>query len=222
MGIAYNTSIVRSGLALHLDAANVKSYPGSGTAWNDLSGNASNGTLTNGPTFDSANKGGIILDGVNDYVSISCKTNTIRAYNSTTQFVIKLPTYAGGQRNILSYRSISSLYIGKSSGGIFCYYNPLSPSPGYTVGSIADNTTVHVAVTCDAVNNLLSTYINGTLAGSAERTGWNSAYNSTMTIGGSDIEYMVGTFFSFSHYNRVLSSDEIKQNFEALRGRYGI
>ena len=48
MGIAYNTSIVRDGLVLHLDAANKKSYPGSGTVWSDLSGNDRNGTLLNG------------------------------------------------------------------------------------------------------------------------------------------------------------------------------
>lgn len=222
MGIAYNTSIVRNGLVLHLDAANKKSYPGTGTAWNDLSGNNNNGTLLNGPTFSSTNNGSILFDGVNDYVSIQCNANTIRAYNSTTQFIIKLPTYAGGQRNILSYRSVGSLYIGKSGGGIFCYYNSLSPSPAFTVGSIADNAIVHVAVTCDATNNLMSTYINGILAGSVSRTNWNTTYNTTMTIGGSDIEYMIGNFYQFSHYNKVLSLAEVRQNFEALRGRYGI
>lgn len=222
MGIAYNTSIVKTGLVLHLDAANVKSYPGSGTAWNDLSGNGNNGTLVNGPTFDSANKGGFVFDGINDYSTITCKANTVRVYNSTTQFIIKLPTYTGGQRNIISYRSAGTLYIGKSGGGIFCYYNTLSPSPAYTVGSIADNAVVHVAVTCDATNNLLSTYINGSLAGSISRTGWSTSYNTTLTVGGSDLEYMVGNFYHFSHYNLVLTATEIKQNFEALRGRYGI
>jgi hypothetical protein len=219
--ISYNTSIVRSGLVLHLDAANRKSYPGSGTTWNDLTVN-NNGTLTNGVGYSSNNGGSLTFDGVNDYVYIQCKANTIRAYNSTTQFIIRLPTYTGGQRNILSYRSVGSLYIGKSSGGIFCYYNSLSPSPAYTVGSIADNSAVCVAVTCDATNNLLSTYINGQLAGSVTRTGWTTSYNTTMTLGGSDIEYMLGSFFLFSHYNRVLTSSEIQQNFEATRGRYGI
>lgn len=63
MGIAYNTSIVRDGLLLHLDAANVKSYPGSGTTWNDLSGKGSNGILVNGPVYSSNGKGSITLDG---------------------------------------------------------------------------------------------------------------------------------------------------------------
>lgn len=192
------------------------------TLWQDLSGRGSNGTLTNGPTFSGDNGGSLVFDGVDDYVNVQCASNTIRAYNSTTQFVVKLPTYAGGQRNILSYRSINSLYIGKASGGIFCYYNTLSPSPAYTVGSIADNAIAHVAVTCDATNNLLSTYINGSLAGSESRTGWLTTYNTTMTLGGSDIEYLVGNFYQFSHYNRVLTAAEVQQNFNATRSRYGI
>lgn len=221
MGTYYNPRIVTDGLVLALDAGNAKSYPGSGTTWTDLSGRGNNGTLTDGPTYNANNNGSILLDGVNDYISISCSSNTIRAYNSTTQFIVKLPTYAGGQRNILSYRSVNSLYIGKQSGGIFCYYNTLN-TPAYTVGTIADNAIVHVAVTCDATNNLLSVYINGLLAGSVSRTGWSTEYNTTMTIGGSDLEYMVGDFYSFSHYDRVLSIQEIKQNFNATRGRYGI
>jgi hypothetical protein len=211
-----------TGLVLALDAANLKSYPGTGTTWNDLSGNSNTGTLTNGPTYNSSNGGSIVFDGVNDYNLITCATNTVRAYNSTTQFIIKLPTYSGGQRNILSYRTGGgALYIGKSSGGIFCYYNTLNIQ-AHTVGTIADNAIVHVAVTCDATNNLLSTYINGSLAGSVSRTGWSTTYNTTMTIGGSDIEYMAGNFYSFSHYNRVLTATEIAQNFNALRGKFGL
>ena len=52
MAFRYSPKIVTDGLVLSVDAANKKSYPGSGTTWYDLSGNAINGTLTNGPTFD--------------------------------------------------------------------------------------------------------------------------------------------------------------------------
>jgi hypothetical protein len=57
------------------------------------------------------------------------------------------------------------MYIGKNSGGIFVYYNTLN-IPAYVVGSIADGSIAHCVVICDATNNLLSVYINGTLAGS--------------------------------------------------------
>ena len=69
MGVAYNPNIVTDGLVLCLDAANKRSYPGTGTTWTDRSANGNNGTLTNGPTFDSANGGSIVFDGTNDYVT---------------------------------------------------------------------------------------------------------------------------------------------------------
>ena len=61
--------IVTSGLVLCLDAGNIKSYPGIGTAWTDLSGRGGIGTLTNGPTYNSANGGSFSFDGIDDYVS---------------------------------------------------------------------------------------------------------------------------------------------------------
>ena len=62
-------NIIKDGLVLTLDASSQRSYPGSGTTWYDLSGNGNNGTLTNGPTFDSGNGGSIVFDGTNDYVN---------------------------------------------------------------------------------------------------------------------------------------------------------
>lgn len=225
MAINYNPQVVTNGLVLCLDAANIKSYLGTGTTWNDLSGIGSNGTLQNNPTYNTNNLGNFSLDGVDDRVLISCNNSTVRTFNSTTQFIINLPTYSGGQRCILSYRTgAGSLYIGKSSNGIFCFYDQLSTA-GFTAGNITANTTVICAITCDANNNLLSIYINGILVGSASRTGWISAYHTSLYLGwdaGGTNEFMLGNFYSFSHYNRVLTATEIQQNFNAVRGRYGL
>ena len=78
MGVLYNSRIVTDGLVLCLDAGDKMSYPGAGTTWTDLSKNKNNGTLTNGPTFDSANGGSIVLDGTNDYISASTPTIVTR------------------------------------------------------------------------------------------------------------------------------------------------
>ena len=67
--VAYYGNIVKNGLILDMDAAKRDSYPGTGTAWNDISGFQYNGTLTNGPTFNSSNGGSIVFDGVDDRVS---------------------------------------------------------------------------------------------------------------------------------------------------------
>ena len=67
MSVSNNPSIISNGLILALDAADKNSYPGSGTAWTDLSGNGNNGTLINGPTFNTGSLGNIVFDGVDDY-----------------------------------------------------------------------------------------------------------------------------------------------------------
>jgi hypothetical protein len=63
--------IVTDGLVLSLDAANTKSYQSGSTTWFDRSGRGNNGTLVNGPTFDSANGGYIRCDGTNDFIEVS-------------------------------------------------------------------------------------------------------------------------------------------------------
>ena len=69
VGAFAGPDISESGLVLALDAGNSKSYPGIGTAWTDLSGRGGIGTLTNGPTYNSANGGSFSFDGIDDYVS---------------------------------------------------------------------------------------------------------------------------------------------------------
>ena len=67
MGIGYNASIVTDDLILCLDAGNVKSYPGSGTTWTDLTG-YQNGTLTAGQTYSSENFGSIGFAGASNQI----------------------------------------------------------------------------------------------------------------------------------------------------------
>jgi hypothetical protein len=69
MGIAYNTSIVSDGLVFALDAANSRSYSGSGTTANALIGGIG-GTLVNGVGFTSTNNGSFVFDGTNDYINV--------------------------------------------------------------------------------------------------------------------------------------------------------
>jgi hypothetical protein len=74
---AGGASIVTSGLILYLDAGNTSSYPGSGTTWTDLSGNGSNGTLTNGPTFSSSNNGILTFNGTSQYAEMSTRNTAL-------------------------------------------------------------------------------------------------------------------------------------------------
>lgn len=228
MATYYSPKLVTSGLVCYLDAANPKSYVGSGTSWTDISNTGNNGTLTNGPVFGSAYAGGILLDGVNDYVPITLVSNTVRPTNATVHFAVKLPAYSGGQRCILSYRdgiSGGQLYIGKASAGIFCYYNSWN-NAGFTVGNIADNSIAVVTIALDATNTTVTTYVNGAVAGSGTRTGWISgSYNTSLSLGydpGGTNEYCTGSMYFFAHYNRVLSNAEIVQNYNAAKTRFGL
>ena len=73
--------IITDGLVLYVDAANTKSYPGSGTVWTDLSPTQITGSLTNGPTFNSANGGSIFFDGTDDIVDLGTN-NTLNFTDS--------------------------------------------------------------------------------------------------------------------------------------------
>ena len=85
--IDYTTPIVLNGLVLYLDAGNPLSYPGTGTIWTDLSNFGNNGTLINGPTFNSGNGGNIVFDGTNDFVT--CGTAIGKLPNFTISCWIK-------------------------------------------------------------------------------------------------------------------------------------
>lgn len=114
MGINYNPRIVTDGLVLALDAGNVKSYNAgiSTTTWTDLSGGGNIGTLTNGPTYDSANGGSIVCDGTNDYVTstVSSLTTAQKEGQLTYEYWIK-PT-----------ATIKTGYVESNSGASF--YSP--------------------------------------------------------------------------------------------------
>ena len=62
-------AIVTNGIVLNVDAGFTPSYPTTATTWYDISSGGNNGTLTNGPTYNSANSGSIVFDGVDDQVN---------------------------------------------------------------------------------------------------------------------------------------------------------
>jgi hypothetical protein len=227
MAISNGPTIITNGLVLSFNFADPNSYISGGTSCIDLSGFGNTGTIQNSPPYNSLNGGSLSMDGTDDRVLITCAANTIRSYDTTCQFVVKLPIYSGGQRCILSYRGGGGggLYIGKQSGGIFTYYDGLSTA-AYTVGSITDNTIAIVSVVVNATGGSISVYINGNLAGTATgRTGFSTAYNNILYLGydnGGTNEFMLGNFYNFMHYNRVLSETEIAQNYNATKTRFGL
>ena len=127
MAFGNGPRIVTNGLVLSLDAADRNSYPGSGTTWRDMSGNGNNGTLTNGPTFSSANGGSIVFDGTNDYAT----TNYIPLFvnDFCISFWVKFNTYQTYQNPVSSANdgnAVQGFWIEFGTARGFTLYNNTS------------------------------------------------------------------------------------------------
>jgi hypothetical protein len=220
MSVNYNPRIVTDGLVLCLDAGNTKSYPGTGTTWTDLIGN-SNATLINSPTFVN---NVFTFNGINNYAQTS-SVNTQLEYSfmffckwlSTTSFSSRcfgLPNYG-------TYAILEPTSVGY-------HYNPLGGSPpAVTMASgvnVGLNNWCHIAVTESRANLLAKIYINGTLRNTTSVVS-ASGFTGPVNIGAqkpADSTVANCQISGFSLYNKVLSDAQILQNFNALRGRFGI
>jgi hypothetical protein len=228
MGLAHSPRIVTSGLVLCLDAGNTKSYPGSGTAWTDLSGSGYNGTLTNGPTFSNTNGGGIVLDGTNDYVdttltgvindvTVECWFNgTKTARNHLWNFGNTATDTPPGNNLMCDLNDGYDLWVFWNSGGTNrVRYN--------ITGNFTDSTNRSLVFTHTGTTNKV--YSNGVELVITESGGTQSFSNvnaaGSFNLGGSSWTFG-GTIFLARVYNRALSAAEVSQNYNALRGRYGI
>jgi hypothetical protein len=208
--------VVQSGLVLNLDAGASTSYPGSGTTWTDLSGSGNNGTLTNGPTFNSANGGSIVFDGVND--RIECGTFSVPFLTVSTWV----------------YKTTSATNQGicrKQNGWAVSQYNgTLQVAPGtswtfYNTGyTIPLNTWVNIVYTYSGTGAAGSqtVYINGSnIYSTSAGSGAISSNGNSVRIGFDDNNWWWnGRIAQVSIYNRALTAAEILQNYNALKGRF--
>jgi hypothetical protein len=226
MGIAYNANVVRDGLVLHLDAANPKSYPGSGTTWNDLSGLGNGGTLTNGPTYNSSNLGyfQFVTDdfaAISNNVALDTQTPTVEVWvktNATTQNGFWFEKGTVNTQYSL-FQEGGNIQWRMNIGGIKTLSTP-------TATYMNTSNWYQVAGTYTSGTRRL--YINGLLVNSDLQSGTIATNAGGMSIGvfggfnGSRGYYYNGNLSSCKVYNRALTASEIRQNFEATRGRYGI
>ena len=229
MAVSYNPKVVTDGLVLCLDAGNTKSYPGSGTTWTDLSGNGNNGTLVNGVGFDGDYGGSLSFDGVNDYATIpdddiwnigSAKTwemwiNMNSVVNTT------LPFGKGSQW----WFSVGYTSLGGTSGEFNWLAYDGSWNTLNTGIVISTNTWYHLMVTWDG--SFFRFYANGELASTSSNYSAKVWSNSAFPVD-------IGGFSGGSSYvnakipivriydDKELLDFEVLQNYNALRGRYGI
>jgi hypothetical protein len=221
MACNYQNKIVSNGLVLCLDAADKKSYPGSGTIWFDRSGNGNNGTLVGGVGFSNSNGGLFDFDGVDDYISIPINLTNM-AYT-----VIAIARYKGLVRNARIVSSNSGNWLmGWHSGQTNKYYaEGWVSSSG---GGIAETAWICYAatgipLTANPSGDSWQLYRNGALIVGPNADGSNGPNGIRLGNSGTFPGEISDCQVSFVlAYNRILTPEEIKQNFNAIRGRFGI
>ena len=227
MAFNYSPNIVRdSSLVLYLDAANTKSYPGNGTSWNDLSKGGNNGTLTNGPTFNTGSGGSIVFDGSNDYGSIPDITLTT-AYTLASWVKIN---GSNGTEIISRYLpGFAQFEMWISGGKLYPYtYGNYGTAAIPSTTTVNDNKWYYVVGVFDGSIRTLSVYVNGILENSVSNGGVSTILNQgsgpidicSYYNGGSG--HMNGNIATIQIYNKPLSSSEILQNFNATKTRFGL
>jgi hypothetical protein len=211
--------IVTNGLVLALDAADKNSYPGSGTTWRDLSENGNNGTLTNGPTFNSTNGGSIVFDGVDDYVNVNSFANILpsNAYTKISWFYINSYLYniiSGGSSAQHAFWLAGTNKLNAGHNGNW--------STVVSTTSLALNTWYFGAVTFNTTNGWVL-YVNGIQESTSVSTTTFSGTGGVL-IGAYELGANVfnGRISNALIYNRSLSASEILQNYNAQKSRFNL
>lgn len=232
MSVYAGPEIVESGLVLALDAGNAKSYPGTGTTWTDIILPSTSATLTNSPTYDSSNGGSIVFNGTNlTYASIG--NLGARPTKGTISFWMK-PTNVSNYRNPIGTNANSGnagFRWEMATGGTFYF---LSGDDLGTFGSLYNFTTsltannwYMVTVTWDSLASSLIGYLNNNLVFNiTNHTNWVTNFSSFVIGAGFNLTLaercFTGNISQCLMYTNQLSATEVLQNFNALRGRFGI
>jgi hypothetical protein len=162
MSLQHSPRIVTDGLVLCLDAANRQSYPGSGTVWTDLAG-SNNGTLTNGPTFSSANGGSLVFDGSNDYINLQ-NPSALNLTELTVSAWVRTTTNAN--QIILGKSYLTSYYLNIAPNvKVFSFWTTGSSLNSPVIQEIGGSAWCHVAGTIN--NTTKRIYFNGISVNSA-------------------------------------------------------
>lgn len=230
MGLGHNPSLITDGLVLLLDAANTRSYPGSGTTWNDLSGNNINGTQVNGPSFVSSNGGYQVYTAASNQYTNVTENVVNRLTGSITLeafiYATSIPSNAGGGGFIIAKPAAYYLEL-KNSGVLRTYFAGLN-SPGYHDGitTLSINTWYHTVGVLNLTAGTITTYVNGIvdrtvsgLTGSVTAATAYSVQIGAFSGGGYSFD---GRIAITRLYNIALTATQVSQNFNALRGRFGI
>jgi hypothetical protein len=216
MGLKHHPRIVTNGLVMYVDAANTRSYSGSGLTANGLIGGIG-GTLVNGTGFGTTNNGFFIFDGSNDHINFG-NSSTLQQTSGTISAWTKTSAPGGSFRGIIAKQGAYGLFYADS---ILVSYDWAAGATRSTGINIVDNTWKNVVLTYQSgVSNGTFIYLNGV-----------SVLTTTITIqsqvanlfGGAEAnasQFASCQISSLNMYNRALTAQEVLQNYNATKMRY--
>ena len=220
--------IVTSGLVLCLDAGNRKSYPGSGPTWTDLSGRGNNLTAINSPSWNSS---GYFSTGATGYFSGS-GTSSIPIGNSnyTMMAWVRQPSSWGSRRGIISIGGFGSAGVSNALrttddgnvGNFLHWWYSYDLTVSNNNAGLSAGTWFMVTAQFDGTNRRV--WANTTNVGSDTLGAVHNVQTTAVLVGnGPDPSSLFqGDIAQASIYNRALTATEIAQNYNALKGRYGL
>jgi hypothetical protein len=226
-------------LIYYLDASNPKSYISGSTTWYDISRTGINGTLINGPTYNSSNGGSIVFDGVNDYVGLTqittnqtignytislwvSFTNTITPSNVTNFMLMEAQnTLLGGVDNYISLLGNTTV-PGTNGRMLFQTFNPLSVLYS-TTNTWIGGQWYNIVGTYDISTSRQSIYVNGILEGSTTIANCYFNTNTYFNLGTYTNPpkqwFFNGKIANFMVYKKTLSDNEILQNYNTIKNK---
>lgn len=231
MAVNYNPKIVTDGLVFNVDAANSKSYSGSGATWSNIVG-STNLTLFNSPTFSSQSFQ--FRQASNQYSSTTIDSGILKANNESGQWTLEACF------RYISNGNAEAVVIGRAGchGGIYLWndnsiYCAIKTTSCWTgalnvkVENISAGNTYHVAFTYK--NAQCKFYVNGRPASVTSLATFDGntyniyEYGDTLFVGGIPPIYTPNIDLYFARaYTKELSNAEVQENFNSTRGRFGI
>ena len=223
-----NPRIVTDGLVLCLDANAKRSYSGSGSTWSDLSGNDYDGTLTNSPTYNSS--GYFDFDGTDQYTVVD--SNAISKIQGQTNFTIiimfNMDTTATlrGLMGTLNYSCTQNLGLVANGTNVSIFNDTTTCYSVNLSAYINTGKWIFAAATYDGANTKLYAFKDGTLstASGTGKSGGTVTFSSSFRVMGNHFSsYFTDGKCAFAHmYDRTLSQNEITQNYNAQKSRFGL
>ena len=216
----FGPQIVRSGLVLYLDAANRKSYVSGSNSWRDLSGNNKNATIVNSPSFTNQNLGYFTCNSTQNFTISNPLNQTATTQLWSVSSWVNIDTVTGATGRYL----ISGLNIGVAAewydSGTLLYLNS-GANDYYTYGTTIEGAgwvmLSFLFRNSDGYRKIFKNTTDITTSG-PNNTSTPSGQSATFTIA----DNMRGKIASLLIYNKVLSMDEITQNFNATKTRFGL